>query len=457
MKTANNSNQADLAQAPVGRLLFRLALPAITAQIINVLYNIVDRMYIGHIPGSGPAALTGVGVTMPLILLISAFAALVSMGGAPRASIMLGKNDPEQAEETLGNCTTLMILLSVVLTCILLVFARPLLLIFGASENTIGYAADYTKIYALGTVFVQGTLGLNAFINSQGYARTGMCTVAIGAVCNLILDPVFIFGLQMGVQGAALATVLSQAVSFIWVMRFLTSSKSKLRIRKKYLRPRAKIILPRLALGASPFIMQATESILSVCFNTSLLRYGGDLAVGAMTISSSVMQFSMLPLHGFTQGAQPIVSYNYGSGDIERVKKAFRVLLISCLTYSAVVWALAMFVPQLYISIFTNDPALTSFSIKVIRIYMAASLLFGIQTPCQQTFIALDNAPTSIFLALLRKMILLIPLIFILPLFIQDKTTAVFLAEPVADTIAVTVTSLLFARQYRKLVKPEQA
>ena len=446
---------ADLAAGNVGSLLFRLALPAILAQIINVMYNMVDRMYIGHIPQVGPSALTGVGVTMPLIMAVSAFAALVSMGGAPRASIMMGKQDREAAEKILGNCTSMLVIAALVLTLLILLAGRPILLLFGASENTIEYAWSYMQIYAVGTLFVQTALGLNAFINAQGFAKIGMFTVAIGAVCNIILDPVFIFAFGMGVRGAALATILSQAVSSVWVVRFLTSGKSTLRIRPKNLKLSAKVILPCVGLGVSPFIMQFTESILSISFNTSLLKYGGDTAVGAMTIMASVMQFSMLPLQGLTQGAQPIISFNYGAGNIGRVKRAFRLLLGSALTYSTLLWALAMFVPQIFIAIFTADAALAGYTAWAIRIYMAASLLFGIQLSCQQTFIALGNAVTSVFLALLRKVILLIPLIFILPAFLSDKVFAVFLAEPVADTIAVSVTAILFIRQYRRLKAEE--
>ena len=450
MKKAQ-TKEADLGNGPIGSLLFKLALPAIVAQIINVMYNMVDRMYIGHIKDIGPDALTGVGVTMPLIMAISAFAALVSMGGAPRASIMMGKGEKDNAEKILGNCTTMLVLMALVLTAVILIFGQPLLLMFGASENTIGYAWDYMKIYAIGTIFVQISLGLNAFINAQGFAMTGMYTVAIGAVCNIILDPIFIFGFHMGVQGAALATILSQAVSFVWVLVFLTSKKSTLRIRVKNLKLSAPVILPSIGLGVSPFIMQFTESVISVCFNTSLQRYGGDIAVGAMAVLTSVMQFCMLPLQGLTQGAQPIISFNYGAGKLERVKKAFRLLLAASLCYSTLLWAIAMFLPQAFIAIFTSDPELTSYTVWAIRIYMAASLLFGIQIACQQTFIALGNAVTSVFLALLRKVILLIPLIFILPLFLTNKPFGVFLAEPVADTISVTVTGLLFLRQYRKL------
>ena len=442
----------ELGTESVGKLLFRLSMPAIAAQVINVMYNMVDRMYIGHIPGVGAAALTGVGVTMPVIMAITAFAYFISMGGAPRSSIMMGRNEKEKAEKILGNCTTMLVVLALILTAVFLFCGRSILLLFGASENTIGYAWDYMKIYALGTIFVQLALGLNAFITAQGYAKTSMYTVLIGAVCNIILDPVFIFGLNMGVKGAALATILSQAVSSIWVLRFLTSEKSSLRIKKKSLKLEAGIILPCMALGTSPFIMAFTESILSVCFNSSLLRYGGDVAVGAMTILSSVMQFSMLPLQGLTQGSQPIVSFNYGAGSADRVKTTFKILFLCCIGYSTLLWALSMFFPQIFIMIFTSDAALTEYTRWAIRIYMAVSLMFGAQVACQQTFIALGNAKVSVFLALLRKVFLLIPLIFILPRFMENKTMGVFLAEPVADFCAVCVTVAMFSVSFKKII-----
>ncbi len=445
--------QAKLGTERIGKLLFQLALPAIVAQIINVLYNMVDRMYIGHIPNVGADALTGVGVTMPVIMAISAFAALVSMGGAPRAAIMMGRKDHAQAEKILGNCTGILLVLAVVLTVVFQLFGRQILLLFGASENTIGYAWDYMQIYSMGTLFVQVALGLNAFISTQGFAKISMYTVLIGAVSNIILDPIFMFALGMQVRGAALATIISQCISSIWVVRFLTSKKSALRIKAANLRPKAKIILPCLALGVSPFIMQFTESVISVCFNTSLLKYGGDLAVGAMTILATVMQFSMLPLHGLVQGAQPIISFNYGAQNPQRIKEAFRLLLLSCAAYSTLLWAISMFAPGVFIGMFTNDAALAQYSAWAIRIYMAVSLLFGIQIACQQTFIALGNAKVSVFLALLRKVVLLIPLIFLLPQLFADKVMAVFLAEPIADFCAVATTAITFFYSFRKLMR----
>lgn len=442
-----------LGSDPIGRLLVKLCAPAITAQLINLLYNLVDRMYIGRIPESGTLALTGVGVCMPLIMVISAFAALAAMGGAPRASIYLGRGDAESAEKTLGNCVTLLLIVSLTLTVVFQLFGRRMLLMFGASENTIGYAEDYMRIYSLGTVFVQLTLGLNVFITAQGFSKTSMLTVLIGAVCNIVLDPIFIFGLKMGVRGAALATIIAQALSTVWIWRFLTGSKTVLRIRLKRLRLEKAILLPAVALGLSPFIMQATESLIAVCFNASLLRYGGDLAVGSMTILSSVSQFAMLPLMGFSQGAQPITSYNFGAGNVERVKKTFRCQLIVSFGYSMLLWLTAELFPQAYVLIFNNDPALVGYASRALRIYMAAMGLFGIQVACQQTFVALGNAVYSLFLALWRKVILLIPFIYLLPSLMSDKTTAVFLAEPAADLLAVTTTAILFAAQFKKTLR----
>lgn len=448
-----NKQQNELGTKSISKLLFSMAIPAITAQIINLLYNMVDRMYIGHIPNVGATALTGVGVTMPIIMVIAAFAALVSMGGAPRSSIMMGKGDKDTAEKILGNCTTALVFISVILTAVVLIFGEKMLMTFGGSKNTIKYALDYLNIYAYGTLFVQLALGLNAFITAQGFAKISMLTVLVGAILNIILDPIFIFGFNMGVKGAALATIISQGVSALWVMKFLAGDKTLLKIKRKYLRIDFKVLLPCIALGLAPFIMQSTESILAISFNTSLLKYGGDLSVGAMTILSSVMQFSMLPLVGLTQGATPIISFNYGAGNSTRVKEAFLLLLKVSLIYSIGLWAIAMISPQVFARIFTKDTELINISIKAMKIYMAASLLFGIQVSCQQTFIALGNAKTSVFLAVLRKIILLIPLIYILPLFLENKVAAVFLAEPVADVIAVTITSIMFTTQFKSVLR----
>ncbi len=440
-----------LGTESVGKLLLQLALPTVAAQLINMLYNIVDRIYIGHIPGEGALALTGVGVCMPLIMVVSAFAALVGNGGAPRASIFMGKNDTSKAEQTLGNCFTMQIIISLILTVILFLGNRSLLLAFGASANTIDYAVGYMNIYAVGTIFVQLTLGMNNFITAQGFAKTGMLSVLIGAISNIILDPVFIFGFHMGVRGAALATVISQAFSCIWVLSFLFGKKTFLKLRKSTMKLKADIILPCMALGSSLFVMQLSESVISVCYNSSLLKYGGDVAVGAMTILTSVMQFAMLPLQGLGQGAQPIISYNYGARNEKRVRSTFKLLIKTSVSYSVILWLIIMIFPQLFAGMFTSDSTLLAFTKTALRIYMAVVFIFGIQIACQMTFISLGRAKDSIIVAIVRKFILVIPLIYILPnIFRADRTNAVYMAEPVADILAVTFTAILFFFEFRK-------
>lgn len=444
-------NKEFLATEPVGKLLLKLSLPTVAAQIINMLYNIVDRIYIGHIPENGALALTGVGVCMPIIMIISAFAALVGNGGAPRASIFMGKGDKTSAEKTLGNCFSMQIIISVILTVILLLENRNILLAFGASENTIDFGVSYMNIYAFGTIFVQLTLGMNAFISAQGFDKTSMLSVLIGAVSNIILDPIFIFGLGLGVRGAAFATIISQALSCIWVLHFLSGKKTYLRLQKSNFALQANIILPSLALGLSMFIMQASESVISVCFNSSLLKYGGDIAVGAMTILTSVMQFALLPLQGLGQGSQPIISYNYGAKNADRVKKTYKILVIISVCYSSLMWLLVMLFPNAFASIFTTDASLIEFTGTALRIYLACIFMFGIQIACQMTFTSIGNAKASIIVAVMRKFILLLPLIFIMPhIFTSNPTMAVYMAEPIADFLAVSFTCVLFFFEFRK-------
>ena len=439
-----------LGTAPIGKLLLKLSIPTVIAQLINMLYNVVDRIYIGHIPGEGSLALTGVGVCMPIIMIVTAFAALISSGGAPRASICMGKQDNKSAEQILGNCFSLQIVVSIVLTVVLLIWNKDLLMAFGASKNTLGYATDYMRIYALGTLFVQLTLGMNAFITAQGFTTTSMVSVLIGAICNITLDPVFIFVFNMGVKGAALATVLSQAISTIWVVVFLSVKKTQLHLRKKYMGLKPKIFLPCVALGLATFIMQASESVVTVCFNSSLLHYGGDIAVGAMTILTSVMQFAMLPLQGIAQGSQPIASYNYGAKNADRVKKTFRLLVITCLTYSTLLWAAVQIIPKVFVSIFTSDAKLVAFTAPMLKIYLGGLFLFGIQIACQITFTSLGKAVNSIIVAVMRKFVLLLPLIYIMPHVVSNPTIGVYMAEPIADIIAVLFTSVLFTFQFKK-------
>ncbi len=446
------SNDVDLKHEDVGKLLLKLALPAIMSQIVNALYNVVDRMYIGHIETIGSVALTGVGVCFPLIMIISAFASLFGMGGAPLASISMGKGDNEHAEKIMGNCFMALIIIALILTFGILGFQKPLLYLFGASDATIGYALEYMSIYAIGTIFVELTLGMNSFISAQGYSKVAMMTVCIGAITNIVLDPIFIYVFDMGVKGAAIATIFSQMLSAVFAISFLSSANSSLRLKKHNFKIMASIIMPCIALGVAPFVMQATESVLTLCFNSSLQKYGGDLAVGAMTILSSIMQFATLPLQGLTQGGQPIISYNYGALNKERVRKAFKYQTIACFSYAFIVWLLVMFIPDLLVGVFSDSIELAALTIWALRIYMFAIALMGLQISCQQAFIAFGYSKVSAFLAIFRKIIVLIPLIYILPHFMEDKVFAVFLAEPIADTIAVLTTCLAFAFEFKHIM-----
>lgn len=443
--------QNDLGRDPIGPLLMRLALPTICAQVVNLLYSIVDRIYIGQLLDT--AALTGMGVTFPVITLISAFAALIGMGGAPRASIAMGAGEHDKAERTLGSCTGALWTLALVLTGAFLLWQDPLLMLFGASENTLPYAMDYLNIYVLGTIFVMTALGLNGFITAQGKSSVAMKTVLIGAGLNVVLDPVFIFVFGMGVRGAAVATVISQAVSALWVVRFLASPKSELRLRREHLKPRKDLLLPAIALGAAPFVMQATESLLTITFNRSLLTYGGDLAVGAMTILVSVAQMIQMPLFGLAQGAQPILSYNYGAGRVDRMKQVVRYNILIAAVYAVAVWLLVMLSPELIVRMFNRNPELVQLASWALRIYLAAGFVMAFQTGFQQSFVALGEAKISLFLALERKVILLIPLILILPQFMEDQLFAVFFAEPVADFLAAATTTVLFLLRFRQITR----
>ncbi|RXI50249.1 MATE family efflux transporter [Clostridium tetani] len=429
-------------------LLFSLAMPAIIGQLVSLLYNMVDRMYIGHIPKIGGDALTGIGVTAPILIIISAFSVLVGMGGAPIASIKMGEKDDKGAEKIIGNCFVALIIISVILTGFLMIFNEKLLIMFGASDKTLPYALEYMKIYTIGTIFVQLAIGMNPFISSQGFAKISMITVSIGAIINIVLDPIFIYGFKMNVKGAALATIISQAISAIWVIYFLKGNKTNLKLRRENLKLDRNIMGAILLLGLSPFVMQITESFIIIAFNSSLQKYGGDVAVGAMTILSAAMQFTFLPLSGLTQGAQPIMSYNYGAGNKERMKDTFKYLCISTVVYSTLFWLFIMIAPQVFSQLFTNNKDIIDMATQGLRIYMGGAFALGIQIACQQTFIALGNAKTSLFLALLRKVFLLIPLVFILPKIIPNRVFAVFLSEPISDIIAAIVTGILFYRQF---------
>lgn len=449
---AEQSRKQDMGSGSIPRLMLNLAIPAVVAQLINMLYNIVDRIYIGHIPDAGASALTGVGLFLPILMMINAFAMLAGSGGAPRAAIAMGKGDQEGARKILGNCFSILMIFSILLTFLFYLFAPDLLRLFGASDVTLPYGLSYARIYSLGIVFVMIVMGLNPFITTQGFAKFSMLTTVMGAVCNIILDPILIFVCDMGVQGAALATVISQAVSAVWVLSFLRGKKTLLRLNRNDMKLVPEVILPCLGLGISTFVMLSTESILNISFNSSLSRFGGDVAVGAMTIIASCSQLVTLPLQGICQGGQPIMSYNFGAGKKDRVKQAFRCQFAACAGYAGLLWLLLLTIPQVFAGIFSSDASLVDYTVWAMRIYMAGIFSTGVQIGCQQTFMALGQAKISLLMACLRKLVLLIPLIFILPYFFSDKVFAVFVAEPVSDIIAASVTAtMLFTRLNRIL------
>lgn len=448
-----SSKEERMGTEKIGRLMLGMAVPSIVAQVINILYSIVDRIYIGHIKGVGMEALTGVGVTFPIITLVSAFSAFVGAGGAPLAAIWMGKGDRKRAEKILGNGVTLLITFTVILMAFFYGFQRPLLYLFGASDATIGYAADYISIYLAGTIFVELALGLNAFIISQGQSRCAMTAVLIGAITNIVLDPVLIFGLDMGVKGAAVATVASQALSAAWTVGFLVSKKSSLSIRLKAMKPELSVIGKTMALGVSPFIMRATESLISIVMNSGLQRYGGDVYVGSLTIMQSIMQMYSAPLGGFTQGVQPIISYNFGAGKFDRVKKLYRAMITVCFLFAAAATAIVMIFPGFFAGMFTNDIELIALVEKVMPIFMCGMLIFGLQQGIQPTFLALGQAKISLFIAVLRKIILLVPLALLLPF--KFGVMGVYYAEPISDVISAVTATVLFLLNINKIVSKE--
>ncbi len=443
----------DMGTGSIKKLMLKMAVPALVGQIVNLLYNIVDRIYIGHLPEVGGNALTGVGLCTPILMLLTAFAMLAGAGGAPRAAIAMGKGDKEAAEKIMANCFSVLLILAVILTAVLYTATPTLLRWFGASDATLPYGVTYGRIYILGAVFVLIVMGMNTFITTQGFSQFSMLTTVIGAGINIVLDPILMFGFNMGVKGAAIATVLSQAVSAIWILSFLTGKKTLLRLRLSNMKLVPSVILPCLGLGISSFVMVSTESILSISFTSSLQRYGGDVAVGAMTVLTSINQLVTMPLSGICQGGQPLISYNYGARKFDRVKEAFFCQFFVCVAYTTAFWLMLMIVPRFFAGIFTNEAALVDYTAWALRIFLACGFSVGFQISCQQAFMALGQAKISLFMACLRKLILLIPLIFILPNFFENKTFAVFLAEPVSDFIAAAVTTAAFFTFFLRLLK----
>ena len=445
--------QQTLGTGNIKKLMVQLAVPAVLGQVVNLLYNIVDRIYIGHIPVIGADALTGVGLFNPILMLLTAFAMLMGSGGAPLAAIAMGRQEKDRAEHIMGNCFTALLLLSVLLTAVLLTYCPALLRLFGASSDTLPYALEYGRIYIGGSMFVLLVLGMNPFITTQGFSKISMLTTVIGAVCNIMLDPIFIFVLDLGVAGAAWATVISQAVSAVWILLFLTGKKSILKLKPASMVLKRSVVLPCMALGVSTFVMMSTESLLSVSFTNSLSRYGGDLAVGAMTILTSLNQLIYMPLSGICQGGQPIISYNFGAEKPHRVKEAFFTQMAVCVGYTTLFWLSIMLMPRFFTGLFTNNAQLAQYSAWAVRIFLACGFSMGLQNCCQQSFMALGQAKVSLLLACLRKLILLIPLIFILPRFFEDKVFAVFLAEPVSDVTAAAITTAVFLFRFGKILK----
>lgn len=446
----NNNTTEMLEKAPLRKLFITMAIPSVLAQLINVLYNIVDRIYIGHIKEVGSLALTGVGVTFPIIMVVSAFSAFAGQGGAPLASIALGAKDYKKAEKIMGNSTALLIVFSVSLTIFFQFLKRPLLYAFGASDNVIKYALDYITLYLYGTPFVMLSLGLNTFISGQGNAKIAMLSVLIGAITNIVLDPVFIFVFGLGVKGAALATIISQAFSATWVVYFLLSKKSIIKIKFSNLYFDKNILKKTGALGMSPFIMQSTESLVLLTLNSGLQKYGGDLYVGSMSILTSVLQLITVPVSGITQGIQPVISYNFGAGNRKRVLQTFKGMLVVCLTVTMIMGGIGVLFPNIYVGIFTSSLDLTNLTVNYMPIFILGMCIFGIQQSIQGTFLALGQAKYSIFIALLRKVILLVPLAIILPFFMGVK--GIYLAEPIADISSVTIATITFTLTYKKIL-----
>lgn len=445
----NHSYEERLGTDPMLRLIFRMALPAVAAQFVNLLYAIVDRVYIGHIPGIGTDALAGVGVTMSIVILISSFSAIVGAGGAPLAAIALGQGNRERAGKILGNGFVLLLLFTVVTSSLAYLFMEPVLLLTGASEHTLGYAEDYLSVYLLGTLFVELSVGLNAFINTQGRPGIAMTSVLIGAAMNIVLDPVFIFGLEMGVKGAALATILSQACSAGWVLRFLFSRQASLPLERRYMKLDKGIVLSMLALGVSPFIMASTESLVGFVLNGSLKHFG-DIHISALAILQSAMQFASVPLVGFAQGFVPVASYNYGHGYKDRVRSCFRISLITMFSFNFVLMLLMICFPSVVASAFTDDEVLIGTVRCVMPVFLAGMTIFGLQRACQNMFVALGQARISIFIALLRKVILLIPLALLLPRF--WGVNGIYAAEAISDATAAVCCTLLFAWKFPKIL-----
>ena len=438
MDSASTNVENDFSQGSIARNILNLALPMTLAQLINVLYSVVDRIYIGHIPHVSADALTGVGLALPVITVITAFANLFGMGGAPLCSIARGEHEEERAENVMGNSFTLLLISGAVLMTVCLMFREPILYLFGASDVTYPYADQYITIYLLGTLFVMTSLGMNNFINAQGFGKTGMLTVLLGAVLNIILDPILIFGFAMGVRGAAVATVISQGASALWVFRFLTGEKALLKIKRKSMRLKKKLVREITLLGTSGFVMSVTNGLVQIVCNAVLSRHGGDLYVGIMTVINSVREIINMPLTGLTSGAQPVIGYNYGAGRPDRVKAAVKFMTAWSILFSIVVWAVIFFEPRFFMNLFTQETELIQEGIPAMRIYFCGIFMMALQFAGQSTYVALNRPKQAVFFSLFRKVIIVVPLTVALPLVGGLGTSGVFLAEPVSNVIGGT-------------------
>ena len=436
----------DFSQGSVKRNILRLAGPMTLAQLINLLYNIIDRMYIGHLPENATLALTGLGLTFPILMLVTAFSNLFGMGGAPLFSIARGRQEDDRASDIMGTTFTMLLLSGILLTVIGLLIKEPLLYLFGASDQTFPYADRYLSIYLLGSTFVMFSLGMNNFINAQGFAKKGMLTVLIGAVLNILLDPIFIFVLKMGVQGAALATVISQFVSALWVLRFLTGNEAVIRLKKDSLKVHFPLLKEIVALGTSGFVMSFTNSAVQIVCNATLQNFGGDIYVGVMTVINSIREVVSMPVNGISSASQPVLGYNYGAKEYKRVKEGIKFMSATCIIYTTLIWILLLLFPRPFIHIFNSNSKLLTLGVPAMTIYFFGFFMMSLQFSGQSTFVSLGRSKNAVFFSLFRKVIIVIPLTLILPHIAGLGVNGVFLAEPISNFIGGTACFITMMR-----------
>lgn len=452
----NHTSENDFSQGSVRGNILRLAGPMTLAQLINLLYNIIDRMYIGHLPENATLALTGLGLTFPILMLVTAFSNLFGMGGAPLFSIARGRQEEDRAADIMGTTFTMLFLSGIALTVTGLLAKKPLLYLFGASDQTFPFADQYLSIYLLGSTFVMFSLGMNNFINAQGFARKGMLTVLIGAVLNILLDPLFIFVLHMGVQGAALATIISQFFSALWILRFLTGKEALIRLTRSSLKVHLSLLKEITALGTSGFVMSFTNSAVQIVCNASLQTYGGDIYVGVMTVINSIREVVSMPVQGITNASQPVLGYNYGAKEYRRVKEGIKFMSISCIAYTTVIWILLLLLPRPFIHIFNSSPQLLELGVPSMTIYFFGFFMMSFQFSGQSTFVALGRSKNAVFFSLFRKVIIVIPLTLLLPHIGGLGVNGVFLAEPISNFVGGTACFVTMLRTVLPLLKDHE-